>query len=183
MNKRLKWFLTGTLAVMVGAWGCSGDVDDPETGTGGNSSTTSSGSAGAGGMSTGTSTGTGGEAPADVVTATVTVPAGFSATAQKLRVYYFATWPPAGEDGPDGSGLTIDNPDIADGKPLQISASHGGLSGSYHMIGVLYVAGGAGDDEPKVGVDFAGLASNNPIMLGGGEVAGGTIELALFTSP
>jgi hypothetical protein len=120
------------------------------------------------------------DASGPVVTATVTVPAGFDDVPVKLFVGYMDSF---AEGNIEGHGLELDSPDIGDGNPLDIVAIHDDLAGEYVIVVVLYVEGGApkGEGWPVEGVDHVWYAEGQ--TLGSGDIALGTIEVIPWVTP
>jgi hypothetical protein len=115
----------------------------------------------------------------DTVVATITVPAGFSATPESIIATFFISSPPAGM--PDEIGDSHDTPAIGDGTPYQLVTSQAGLEGDYYLSVAMYVEGGGGGAMPVSGVDYVG-AFDVPVTLGPGtgEVNAGELMLELM---
>ncbi len=115
-----------------------------------------------------------------MVTATVTVPAGFDAEPVSLYVGYLDGWD---AKKTSGDGLEMDDPPIGDGKPMDIVASQDGLVGEFMIVAVVYVEGGTPDGEgwPTEGVDYAWYAEDQ--ILGADTIDLGTILLTPYEPP
>ncbi len=120
------------------------------------------------------------------ITATVTLPDGFTGTPDKIGSHFYVT-----EDVstiPNAIGELFEDPEIAAGGSLEYKSHAMQLMtpdppdvGDYYVVIILYVEGGGGGGPvpiPVTGVDYQG-ASAEMFTIGEGPVDVGTIELAL----
>ncbi len=139
------------------------------------SSTTSGSDAGTTPMDL--ATGSGGNGNGDLGKATstvaVTVPSDFKGTPRQLLVAAFDQIPVT---GPPAGILYQGTPTVTAGATLHLAADAGGLSGTKHVLAVLYVQGG-GQFSPSPGIDYE--SAPETVSFGGQAMDLGTLTLAL----
>jgi hypothetical protein len=121
--------------------------------------------------------GTGGSGATDLGKATstvaVVVPTDFKGTPRQLLVAAFDQFPVT---GPPAGIVYQDTPTITPGATLHLAADIKGLSGSKHLLAVLYMQGG-GQFTPTPGVDYA--SAPETVTFSGGVMDLGPLTLAL----
>lgn len=83
-------------------------------------------------------------------------PASMTTQASKLQIDLYVIVPPM--DPPDGVPLSISTPEIQPGETVQLRMTDLGLTGNYHLLGLVFMPGG-GVFMPVPAVDYTGDSS------------------------
>ncbi len=171
------------LAAGMAAVGCSDDddvVDDAGTDTDTDTDTDAD---------TDTDTDTDSDTDEDYeITVEVTLPAGFTATPDKIAGVFFDSPTPT-VPMPTGMGSIVEDITIAPGTPYQFTtyarnfplATELLADGTYYLSVILFVEGGGGDSSmPVDGVDWAAMSSTPIVLPADDTVDLGSIELEIY---
>jgi hypothetical protein len=102
--------------------------------------------------------------------------ASMTAAPTKILVGFFKDFPPTNRA--DGISVSIDNPDLAAGETVQLRMTDQGLTGTYYILGVVFMPGG-GYAIPVPGVDYSGIVTTTYALTGAPVNASDTLDFQL----